>query len=65
VILAIPKSAGVPAITQKGEEREGAAICELKNVNPFGPAGRTPRVNRGTVFWTRLARDELGLLPMV
>ena len=28
-----PESAWVPAITQGGEEREGAAVCELKNLH--------------------------------
>ncbi|HEX4621981.1 MAG TPA: IS1380 family transposase, partial [Myxococcaceae bacterium] len=32
-ILATPESAWVPAITQKGEEREGAAVCELTNLD--------------------------------
>src|SRR5215467_10347461 len=32
-ILAMPESAWVPAITQIGEEREGAAVCELSNLD--------------------------------
>ncbi len=32
-ILAMPESAWVPAVTQAGEEREGAAVCELKNLD--------------------------------
>jgi len=32
-ILAMPESAWVPAITQAGEEREGAALCELTNLD--------------------------------
>jgi Transposase DDE domain group 1 len=32
-ILAMPESAWVPAITQAGEEREGAAVCELTNLD--------------------------------
>ena len=32
-ILGMPESAWVSAITQKGEEREGAAVCELKNLD--------------------------------
>jgi hypothetical protein len=31
-ILAMPESAWVPAITHAGEEREGAAVCELANL---------------------------------
>src|SRR5260370_199711 len=32
-ILAMPENAWVPAITQAGEEREGAAVCELTNLD--------------------------------
>ncbi len=32
-ILAMPVNAWVPAITQAGEEREGAAVCELTNLD--------------------------------
>ena len=32
-ILATPEDAWVPAITQAGEEREGAAVCELTNLD--------------------------------
>jgi hypothetical protein len=32
-ILATPESAWVPAITQAGKEREGAAVCELTNLD--------------------------------
>jgi hypothetical protein len=32
-ILAMPESAWVPAVTQAGEEREGAAVCELTNLD--------------------------------
>lgn len=32
-ILATPEGAWVPAITQAGEEREGAAVCDLKNLD--------------------------------
>ena len=32
-ILAMPESAWVPAITQAGEEREGAGVCELTNLD--------------------------------
>ena len=32
-ILAMPESAWVPAITQVGEERESAAVCELTNLD--------------------------------
>src|SRR5256885_1580519 len=32
-ILAMPESAWVPAITQAGKEREGAAVCELTNLD--------------------------------
>jgi hypothetical protein len=32
-ILAMPECAWVPAITQAGEEREGAAVCELANLD--------------------------------
>jgi hypothetical protein len=31
--LAMPESAWVPAITQAGEKREGAAVCELVNLD--------------------------------
>jgi hypothetical protein len=32
-ILATPENAWLPAITQTGEEREGAAVCELTNLD--------------------------------
>ena len=32
-ILATPESAWVPAVTQAGEHREGAAVCELTNLD--------------------------------
>jgi hypothetical protein len=35
-ILAMPESAWVPAITQAGEEREGASVCELTNLDLKG-----------------------------
>jgi hypothetical protein len=39
-ILAMPESAWVPAITQAGEVREGAAVCELANLDLSAwPAG--------------------------
>jgi hypothetical protein len=32
-ILAMPEDAWVPAITQAGEKRDGATVCELKNLD--------------------------------
>jgi hypothetical protein len=32
----MPESAWVPAITQAGEEREGASVCELTNLDLKG-----------------------------
>jgi hypothetical protein len=35
-ILAVPESGWVPAVTQEGEERKGAAVCELHNLDLAG-----------------------------
>ena len=48
-VLAMPESAWAPAITQTGEAREGAAVCELTNLDlsawPEGTRGDAD--NRG------------------
>ena len=45
-ILAMPESAWVPAITQAGEEREGAAVCELTNLDLSAWPGGTRAICR-------------------
>jgi hypothetical protein len=55
-ILAMPETAWVPAITQASEEREGAAVCELKNLDlsawpptPFPPRHRLSKAFSGAI----------------
>lgn len=45
-ILAMPESAWVPAITQAGQEREGAAVCELANLDLSAWPERTRAICR-------------------